>query len=350
MVGIQLPDARQLSDEVLEALRVRALHGCELGFSQTDVADMLGLSRETVSRWCAAYQQGGLDAVPHDRTGRPRGSGRLLSDEQGQDVQELLDRKTPEEVGIASPLWNRRAVRELILKACGVKLALRTVGKYLREWGYTPQKPSRKNSSQDPEAVQSWLDETYPDLAARAKREGAEIHWGDELGVDMNDFTGRGYSRIGCTPELKVSGLRFRVNMISTITNGGKVYFMTYPGMLDSALFLVFLNRLLQLTNKKVFLIVDRLRAHKSAAVQEWLASRTDRIEIFYLPAGAPELNPDEYLNHDTKTAVNATNLPSTRHELQSNLNAFMQKLAQLPRHIMSYFQHPCAQYAAGDM
>ena len=349
-MGIQLPDARQLSDEVLEAFRMRAIRGCELGFSQTDVAEMLGVSRETVSRWCAAFQRGGLDAVPHDRTGRPRGSGRLLSDEQGQQVQELLDRKSPDELGIASPLWTRRAVRELIVKTCGVKLALRTVGKYLQEWGYTPQKPSRKNASQDPQAVQAWLGETYPALAARAEREDAEIHWGDELGVGMNDYSERGYSRIGHTPELKVSGQRFRINMLSTITNGGKVHFMTYPGMLDSALFLVFLDRLLRLTNKKVFLIVDRLRAHKSAAVQEWLASRKERIEIFYLPCGAPELNPDEYLNHDTKAAVNAGKLPSTRDELQSNLNAFMLKLAQLPRHVMAYFQHPCANYAAENM
>lgn len=346
-MGIKLPDARQLSDEVLEALRLRALRGWEMGMLQADIADMLGVSRETVSRWCSGYRQGGLEALPHDRTGRPRGSGRLLSDEQGQEVQELLDRKSPEELGIASPLWTRRAVRELILKTFGIKLAMRTVGTYLKEWGYTPQKPSRKNASQDPEAVQAWLEDAYPGLAARAEREDAEIHWGDELGVGMNDFSGRGYSRIGNTPELKVSGQRFRINMISTITNGGKVHFMTYPGMLDSALFLVFLDRLLQLTDKKIFLIVDQLRAHKSVEVLEWLASRKDRIEIFYLPCGAPELNPDEYLNQDTKAAVNAEKLPSTREELQSNLNAFMQKLARLPQHVMAFFQHPCAQYAA---
>ena len=45
-MAISLPDARQLSDEVLEALRLRALRGCELGFREADVADLLGVSRE----------------------------------------------------------------------------------------------------------------------------------------------------------------------------------------------------------------------------------------------------------------------------------------------------------------
>ena len=50
-MALTLPDARQLSDEVLEALRLRAVHWCEWGFTEADVADLLGVSRETVSRW-----------------------------------------------------------------------------------------------------------------------------------------------------------------------------------------------------------------------------------------------------------------------------------------------------------
>ena len=83
-MAITLPDARQLSDEVLEALRLRAVHGCELGFTEADVADLLGISRETVSRWWSAYARRGPDALPGDRTGRPVGTGRTLSDEQAR--------------------------------------------------------------------------------------------------------------------------------------------------------------------------------------------------------------------------------------------------------------------------
>ena len=80
---IPLPDARQLSDEALEVLRLRALRGVDLGFSEADMAAVLGVSRDTVCRWWTAYISGGIDALPHERSGRPVGSGRSLSDEQG---------------------------------------------------------------------------------------------------------------------------------------------------------------------------------------------------------------------------------------------------------------------------
>ena len=63
-MAIPLPDARQLSDEVLEALRLRALRGCQLGSTETEMAELLGVSRETVSRWWTAYADHGLDALP----------------------------------------------------------------------------------------------------------------------------------------------------------------------------------------------------------------------------------------------------------------------------------------------
>src|SRR5947209_20551015 len=91
LMAVPLPDARHLSDEVLEALRLRALRGCELGFTEADVADLLGVRRETVCHWWSAYVAGGVAALPHDRTGRPCGSGRTLTDAQAQHLQELLD-------------------------------------------------------------------------------------------------------------------------------------------------------------------------------------------------------------------------------------------------------------------
>src|SRR5437868_6350118 len=142
-MAISLPDARSLPDEVLEALRLRALRGCEMGFAHADVAALLGVCPETVSRWWTAYTSQGLDALPHERTGRPVGSGRTLSDEQARRLQHLIDSQCPEELGIACPLWSRRAVRDLIVKEFGIRLPVRTVGKYLKRWGYTAKRPRR---------------------------------------------------------------------------------------------------------------------------------------------------------------------------------------------------------------
>jgi transposase len=348
-MAISLPDARQLSDEVLEALRLRTLRGCELGFSEADVADLLGVSRETVSRWWTAYNAGGLEAIPGDRTGRPVGSGRTLSDEQARHIQQQIDDHSPEELGIAAALWSRKAVRDLIRNECGIDMPARTVGEYLKRWGYTAKAPRRHAKDQDPDEVDEWLDETYPAIERRAAREGAEIHWCDETGAAADEQPRKGYAREGDPAWIEVPRPHIRMNLVSTITNEGEVHFLTYEESMTGALFITFLEELLSGTTRKVFLILDRLPAHESAAVAAWVEEHGDRLELFWLPKYAPELNADEYLNNDLKGAINAEGLPGSRGELRSRIEWFMSQLLHLPERVRSYFRHPCVQYAAGD-
>jgi transposase len=346
-MAISLPDARQLPDDVLEALRLRALHGCELGFTEADVADLLGVCRETVSRWWSAYCSAGLGGIPGERTGRPVGSGRTLSDEQSRHIQQLIDDNAPEKLGIACPLWGRRAVRDLIGKELGIRMPIRTVGEYLKRWGYTAKRAGRHSRDQDPKEVRAWLEEVYPQIKARAQKEQADIYWGDETGVAADEYPRLGYARKGKRATKEVPDRHIRVNMVSAIGNEGTLRFMTYKGTMDAALFIMFLGRLLRTTTRKVFLIVDRLKAHDAAKVDEWVKRHKDRLELFYLPRYAPELNPDEYLNNDLKGSVNEEGLPHTNEGLRSRLQRWMRTLFHWPARVASYFLHPCVQYAA---
>ena len=342
-----MPDARLLSDDILQALRLRALRGCELGFTEADVANLLGVSRETVSRWWSAYPSQGPDALPQERSGRPLGSGRLLSGQQASHIQGLLDNHSPEALSIPAPLWNRRAVRDLIRKEFGIGLAVRTVGEYLNRWGYTAKKPRRHARKQDPEEIRQWLEETYPAIETRAEDEAAEIYRCDETGAAADEHPGYGYARQGQAAVVEVPGPHLRMDQISAISNRGAVRFMTYAKAMNAALFLVFPERLLRSTTGKIFLMVDRLQAHQTPAVKAWVAARHDRLELFPLPRRAPELNPDEYLNNDLKGSVNAAGLPASKKDLRSRIQRFMRRLLHLPEHVRNYFQHPCVQYAA---
>lgn len=344
---IELMDSRGASDEVLAALRRRAVRAREEGHSAEVVADVLGVTPATVYRWHAAYKREGEQGLPGDRTGRPVGSGRDLAAAEEQRLQQLIEGHGPDELGIASALWSRRAVADLIERECSFRMPLRTVGEYLRRWGYTPQKPRRKSYRQDPQQVDHWLKTVYPRLVSLAKAEGAEIHWGDEVGVRSTGHVGRGYARPGHTPQVHVAGARFSVNMISTVTNQGKLRFMIYEGRMTAEQFIAFLVRLIRDVPVKIFLIVDNLSVHEATLVKQWVEARQDRIELHFLPTYSPELNPDEYLNCDLKNNLHTQGLPHDRPELKARLRAFMQKLAKLPGRVASYFQHPCIQYAA---
>lgn len=348
-MSIHLPDARQLPDVVLQAFRLRALRGCELGFTHADIADFLGVARETVSRWWEAYQREGLEGLPDKRTGRPKGSGRTLSNEQAEHIQELIDTKTPEDLGIASPLWNRRAVAALIENEYAIDMPLRTVGEYLKRWGYTAKKPRRQSRDQDPDEVEQWLDQTYPQIEQKAEDEQATILWTDEVGVQADKCAGYGYARIGEPSVLNVPKSHIRVNRISALSNLGVLRFMTYKGKMNGALFLVFLGRLVRSIEGKILLIADRLKAHKSKLVEDWLEKHKEKIEVFWLPTYSPELNVVEYLNQDMKSNVKAKGLPNTQTQLRTLIQKFMHRLQQLPRHIRNYFLNPWVSYAAAE-
>ncbi len=81
--------------------------------------------------------------------------------------------------------------------------------------------------------------------------------------------------------------------------------------------------------------------------MRHWLAGHTAQIEVFYLPAYSPELNPDEGINGDLKQA--ATRKPPARssQELKRNVISHMRKLSKSPRRIRSLFRHPTFRHAA---
>jgi transposase len=346
-MAIELPDARELSDEALQVIRLRALRGLELGYSEVDLAALLGVRNETICRWWTAYRAHGLNSLPGGRTGRPEGCGRLLSDAQADRIKQLIDDNTPEQRGLPHALWTRRAVRDLIRKEFHIDLAERTVGPYLRRWGYTSKKPARHARKQKPDEVDEWLQQTYPTIEAQAIKEDAEILWTDEVGVDADHHPGRGYARRGERATMEVPGPHIRVNQISAISNEGTVRFMTYKGSLNATVFLVFLNQLIEGATRKILLIADRLQAHKTPDVVAWAEAHKDKIEVFYLPSYSPELNPVEYLNNDMKGEVNKGGLPDDKGTLHTRIMGFMNNLASVPKHVISYFLHPCVQYAA---
>jgi len=319
-----------------------------MGFRQEVLATLFGVACETISRWWSAYSAEGLEGLPGDRTGRPSGSGRTLSDEQSIHLQELIDHNRPEDLGIAAPLWNRRAVQQLIRNETKIGMPVRTVGEYLKRWGYTCKKPSRHSRKQDPEEVKEWLDKTYPELEKQAEHEGAEIFWGDETGVAADAYPGYGYARKGERATMEVSDPHIKANVISALSNKGTVRFMTYYRTMNADLFLVFLKGLLRSARGKIYLIVDRLRAHDAVKVWRWLIEHNDQIEMVLMPRRAPELNADEYLNNDLKGNIHAKGLPSGKEELRQRIQCFFRRLQHWPTHIMSYFLHPSAQYASG--
>jgi len=341
-------DGRKLSREAQHERRKQAVRLHQRGMAVNDIATTLGIAQGTVRSAVKAAEAGGLKALAPKPTGRAAGEQRRLSVEQELHIQRLICEKRPEQLKLTFALWTRGAVLLLVQQEFGIELPIRTMGEYLKRWGFTPQKPIKRAYEQRPEAVKAWLNEQYPSIAERAKAENAEIHWGDETAVVNTDVRGRGYQPKGKTPvAYAVGGHRHKLSMISTVTNQGKTRWMIVDDAFNSDKLIEFLSALLKDADKKIFLILDNLRVHHSKPVKAWLAEHFDQIEVFYLPSYSPELNPDERLNADLKYALGSRVQTRTKDKLKDATKAHMEMLQQNPERVRLYFDDPRVKYAA---
>ncbi len=340
-------DARSLPGVAQEDLRKKAVAAVLSGMSQAEAARVFGVSRYSVIKWQRAFREGGEEALGARRRGRRKGQGAALTGREAVRVVEWIRGRCPEQLRLPFALWTREAVQELIEERIGPRLALTTVGKYLRSWGFTPQKPVRRAYERNPVAVQRWLTETYPAIRARAKAERAEIYWGDEMGLRSDHQAGTSFSPKGQTPVIPGTGQRFSTNMISAVTNRGHLCFMVFGERFRVKVFLDFVRRLVRQAKRKVFVIVDGHPVHRATLVQAWRVQHLDELELFYLPGYSPELNPDEMLNNDVKANALGRRRPRTKAEMVAGVRSYLRSTQKRPGVIRSYFNEDHVRYAA---
>jgi transposase len=343
---MKTPDARSLSAEAQEALRVRVVHAVVVErMPQSHAARAFNVSRTAVYNWVQAHRRGGRMALrrrPRGRPPRPR-----LAGHQAATTVRMISDRCPDQLKLPFSLWTRQAVQQLLAERFGIQVSVWTVGRYLKRWGFTPQKPVRRAYEQNPQAVEQWLKKDYPAIRKRAKAERAEIHWGDEMGLRSDYQAGRSYGRRGRTPVIPGTGQRFSCNMISTITNRGRLTFMVFKGSFNTPVMISFLKRLLRQVSRKIFLVLDGHPVHRSIALRRWLEDHAKRIELFFLPGYSPQLNPDELLNHDVKVNALGRKRPQDQAEMIGSVRSHLRGRQRQPKIVRNYFHEPHVMYAA---
>ena len=338
-------DARSLSPQAQETLRLNVVAAVSGGMKQVEAVRVFGVSRAAIGQWMKRYRQGGRKSLRARRQGRPPGPFRLKGWQAAQVVRAISDR-APDQLKLAFALWTREAVGELIAERFGVRVSPMTVGRWLRRWGFTPQKPVRRAWEQNPQAVEHWLKVEYPQIRREAKAERARIHWGDEMGLRSDHQAGTSYGRKGRTPVSPGTGQRWRCNMISTVTSRGQLRFMVFKRRFTTEVFIDFMRRLIRSVGRKVYLVVDRHPVHVARKVEKWLAGQRERIRLILLPAYSPDLNPDEFLNHDVKQNAVGRRRATSREEMMADVRGYLRSTQKQPDVVMSYFEAPSVRYA----
>lgn len=340
------PDGRRVDARTQAHVRRSAVKAVRAGMTQTEAARTFGVSVRAVNKWIALDKQGGLPALAPKVRGRRPGDGRLTAAQAARIRQQILDRM-PDQLKLGFFLWTRAAVVALIARTFDVTVSLTTVGRYLNAWGMSPQKPVRRAYERNDAAIRHWLTREYPAIVREAKREGATLYWGDEMGLRSDHVTGTSYAPKGETPVIRATGQRFGCSMISAITNRGHLVFRVFHGTFGAALFVDFLQRLRRQSTGKVYLIVDGHPVHRSRLAKAYVAAHPTDFRLIQLPGDCPELNPDELLNQDVKTNALGKSRPRTRPELMTAVRRHLYRRQKQPHLIRNLFQERHVRYAA---
>jgi len=336
-----------MTKEELNYKRKQAIKLYKKGYARAEIIDITELKRSTIDHLIADYNKNGEENVTLKKRGRKLGEKRVLTADQEKQIQKMLIDKDPNQYKLDCCVWDRVTVSMLIEQTFGIKMPLSTMGYYFQRWGFTAQRPNLTNYKQNPKAVQKWLKEEYPAIKEQAKKEDAEILWGDETGIQNECNYVKSYAPIGQTPTLKTKGHRIKINMMSAISNQGKLRFMFYEENMTSQRLIIFMERLIRFSNRKIIFIIDNLKVHHSKKVQEWLDKHKEKIEIKHLPSYSPELNPDEYLNGNLKRNLSKKKKTESKEELRNNAKLVIQEFKADKEHVKSWFKNKHIAYAA---
>jgi transposase len=338
-------DARRLDHATLEAMRERAVRSVQDGESPEVVARVMGVDRSTIYGWLAQYRRGGWGALKAKPLfGRPpKLDGRKL-----KWIYNTVTQKNPLQLKFTFALWTREMVAKLIKDKFNISLSLVSVGRLLAQLGITCQRPLHRALERDEALVQQWLKQEYPKIRALARRENADIYFGDAAHMRSDHHAGRTWGKKGETPVVLSTGARYRMSLISAVSSRGHMRFMIKEkGGVNADVFIEFIRRLLIGCENKIFLIVDRGPAHIAKKTKEFVASLQGRLRLFYLPPYSPDRNPDElvwkHLKADTVGRTSITSFDDFKDKVRSS----MLSLQRSPEKIRAFFQKPSLQYAA---
>jgi transposase len=320
----------------LEWRRFRAWNLRQQGWSRRDIAEALGVSPVSVSRWFTRARDGGPDALRSHPNPGPKPK---LSAAQKRLIPEFLWHGA-EAYGFRGEVWTCARVARVVEEELGVRYHEGHVGRLLHELRWTPQIPIRRAIQRDEDAIRRWRDEVWPGLRRQASRERRVLVFEDESGFYLLPGLVKTYAPEARTPVLREKQTRDHLSVMGGMTPAGGVYTLVRPESLNGLHTIEFLTHLRRVAGPRLLVIWDGSPIHRRAEVKEFVSGTRGQVRVEPLPGYAPDLNPwDEGGWHHLKDVEMRNLVCHDLEELHQEFHLAVGRLRQKPHLVRAFFE-----------
>jgi transposase len=314
----------------LDALRLK-----QRGWRQRDIAEVLDVAEESVSRWMSRVRRDGPGALlARPRPGRPP----ELSTSEWAMIPEFLWHGA-EAYGFKGKVWTCKRIAKVIQWELGIVYDKGHVARLLKQLNWTPQAPIQRATQRDEAAIERWRQAVWPRLLQEAKIQRRTLFLVDESGFYLLPSVVRTYAPKAMTPLLRARLSRDHLSVMAGMTPDGRIYTLARQRSLDGTHSVAFLAHLLTVAAARALIIWDGSPIHRRAEVKQFVLNSQGAIRIEFLPPYAPDLNPwDEGGWHHLKSMEMANLVCRDVEELHYEFHLAICRLRRKGYLIRSFF------------
>jgi transposase len=286
-------------------IKIKIVEDYQNGVPIEELSQSHNISERTIFNWLKIYEKNkNLESNKIDGRGRPP----KINTDNGQKLLDIL--KQPASIfGFENDLWNTVRIKNICKKILKISVSKMAIWRYLTKFEHSFKKTQKQYYETDIKSQEDWKKSTLPKIKKTVHEHRSILYFLDESSIQLSPVMGKSWGPIGEKIVHRVTGNRGSISAISTISNDGRLLFNVFDGgkRFKSDDIISYLESMLKHHPRRhLVVIMDRATCHKSKKTKAFIDSKK-RLEVFYLPARSPQLNPDEQVwahlkNHELKS------------------------------------------------
>lgn len=268
-------------------------HAMYLSFSYgwKEIAEILGRDYDTILEWAKAYNENGLQGL---NSVRPAGRPPSLAAEQQEKLKNMV-KISPRSLGLKFSNWNCKNLAWRIFKIFHIKLGREAVRLLLHKLGFVLIKPTYKYVLADKHERKRFLRRFRRKFNKLTKHD--ILFFLDESTFKQHPLLQAKWVLRGSKEYVDTLGNHAKVNVFGAICHAAGKTFHMKSKKLNSGVFMKFINHLIACNpGKHLVLVLDNAPWHKSKKTKAFLKTLKGIVDVVWLPAYSPDMNPIEHL------------------------------------------------------